>query len=102
MEVGHEPVNDLKTVSRGNENIGFRRGRGQRALRAVSATRGGLSGGDLVNQRLRQLIPFTMHLVLGEIVDPHRPEGAGAYVQRQRCAPYAMRFERFKCSVVKV
>src|SRR5260363_206697 len=43
---------------------------------------GGLSGGDLVNQRLRQLIPFTMHLVLGEIVDPHRLEGAGAYVQR--------------------
>jgi hypothetical protein len=49
--------------------------------------------GDLVDQRLRQVVPLAVHPVLGEVLDAHRLERAGAHVQRQRRALDAHRVE---------
>ncbi|KGD43715.1 hypothetical protein DO70_6589 [Burkholderia pseudomallei] len=112
MEIRHEPVDHAETVARRDEDVGFRARRGERPARLERAHRrradrdhaaAACAGrGDLLDERVGQLVRLAVHPVLGEVFDAHRLERARADVQRERRALDAARLERGEHRVVEV
>ncbi|CAM2144622.1 hypothetical protein PT2222_160105 [Paraburkholderia tropica] len=120
VEVRHEPVHHAELIARRDEDVGFGLGGRERAAFALGVARGGFErahrggahgdhaatararGGDLVDERLRQLIPLAVHRVIGDVFHAHRLERARADVQRERCALHALGVELREQRVVEV
>mmetsp|Transcript_53345 Transcript_53345/g.147771 ORF Transcript_53345/g.147771 Transcript_53345/m.147771 type:complete len:341 (+) Transcript_53345:806-1828(+) len=94
MEVGDEAVHHAELESRRDEDVGLAGAGLQRAAlggRLQRAQRRRADGHDTppprtagrhrIDRGLRHLEPLAVHLVLGDLLDPHRLEGAGANMQ---------------------
>ena len=96
MKVGQQHVDRPKPASRRDENIGLGGEFAHFAMRGKTGLENAQAGGadrhhapalgpgrvDPRGGRCRDLPPFGMHAVLGDVVDRHRQEGAGPDMER--------------------